>query len=81
MKKFFTSVPFQKKLGKLVYTPANDAKLTYEKEHSLPILNVINNYTEKGEEIEVIFIASENDDIRRNLGEVKKSLAELVQVS
>ena len=65
MKKFFTSVPFQASLSKVVYRPVGDAKLVYEKAHSLPILNVINNYTEKGEAIEVIFLVGENDNIRK----------------
>ena len=78
MKKFFTSVPFQASLSKVVYRPVGDAKLVYEKAHSLPILNVINNYTEKGEAIEVIFLVGENDNIRRNLESVKSSLDELV---
>ena len=67
MKKFFTSVPFQKNLSEVIYRPVGNAKLVYEKPHALPILNVINNYTEKGEAIEVIFLVGENDNIRRNL--------------
>ena len=61
MKKFFTSVPYQKngKLIKAIYRPVGNAKLVYEKAHSLPILNAVNNFTEKGEEIEVIFIIGE----------------------
>ena len=44
MKKFFTSVPFQKNLSEVIYRPVGNAKLVYEKPHALPILNVINNY-------------------------------------
>lgn len=80
MKKFFTSVPYQAKgeLKSVIYRPVGNAKLVYEKAHSLPILNVINNFTDKGEEIEVIFIVGENKDITKNLGTVKASLDELV---
>lgn len=80
MKKFFTSVPYQKKgeLIKAIYRPVGNAKLVYEKAHSLPILNAVNNFTEKGEEIEVIFIIGENEDIKKNLGSVESSLDELV---
>lgn len=79
MKKFFTSVPFQTKLTPCEYKPFGEAKLTYEKEHSLPILNVINNYTEQGEEIEVIFLTADNENIRNNLEVVTKSLEELAE--
>ncbi len=80
MKKFFTSVPYQKngKLIKAIYRPVGNAKLVYEKAHSLPILNAVNNFTEKGEEIEVIFIIGENEDIKKNLGSVESFLDELV---
>ncbi len=80
MKKFFTSVPYQKsgELIKAIYRPVGNAKLVYEKAHSLPILNAVNNFTEKGEEIEVIFIIGENENIKRNLGSVESSLDELV---
>lgn len=78
MKKFFTSVPFQKKLSEVIYRPVGNAKLVYEKPHALPILNVINNYTEKGEAIEVIFLVGENKNIRDNLVIVRASLEELV---
>ena len=78
MKKFFTSVPFQAKLSKVIYRPVGNAKLVYEKPHALPILNVINNYTEKGEAIEVIFLVGENKNIRDNLVIVRASLEELV---
>ena len=78
MKKFFTSVPFQKKLSEVIYRPVGNAKLVYEKPHALPILNVINNYTEKGEAIEVIFLVGENENIRDNLVIVRASLEELV---
>ena len=80
MKKFFTSVPYQKKdkLIKAIYRPVGNAKLVYEKAHSLPILNAVNNFTEKGEEIEVIFIIGENENIKRNLGSVESFLDELV---
>lgn len=80
MKKFFTSVPYQKsgELIKAIYRPVGNAKLVYEKAHSLPILNAVNNFTEKGEEIEVIFIIGENEDIKKNLGSVESSLDELV---
>ena len=80
MKKFFTSVPYQKsgELIKAIYRPVGNAKLVYEKAHSLPILNAVNNFTEKGEEIEVIFIIGENENIKRNLGSVESFLDELV---
>ena len=78
MKKFFTSVPFQKNLSEVIYRPVGNAKLVYEKPHALPILNVINNYTEKGEAIEVIFLVGENENIRDNLVIVRASLEELV---
>ena len=78
MKKFFTSVPFQKNLSEVIYRPVGNAKLVYEKPHALPILNVINNYTEKGEAIEVIFLVGENKNIRDNLVIVRASLEELV---
>ena len=78
MKKFFTSVPFQKNLSEVIYRPVGNAKLVYEKPHALPILNVINNYTEKGEAIEVIFLVGENEDILKNLVTVRASLEELV---
>ena len=80
MKKFFTSVPYQKngELIKAIYRPVGNAKLVYEKAHSLPILNAVNNFTEKGEEIEVIFIIGENEDIKKNLGSVESFLDELV---
>ena len=81
MKKFFTSVPFQEpgKLDKVIYRPVGTAKLVYEKAHSLPILNVINNFTKKGEDIEVVFIVGENKNIMCNLELVKESLDELVK--
>lgn len=78
MKKFFTSVPFQEKLTNVVYKSVGSAKLEYDKAHSLPILNVINNCTQKGEEIEVIFLAGDNATIKKNLGIVEQSLNELV---
>ena len=80
MKKFFTSVPYQKsgELIKAIYRPVGNAKLVYEKAHSLPILNAVNNFTEKGEEIEVIFIIGENENIKKNLGSVESFLDELV---
>ena len=43
MKKFFTSVPFQSVLTNIIYKPVGGAPLAYDKAHSLPILNVINN--------------------------------------
>ena len=78
MKKFFTSVPFQKNLSEVIYRPVGNAKLVYEKPHALPILNVINNYTEKGEAIEVIFLVGENKNLGYNLVIVRASLEELV---
>lgn len=78
MKKFFTSVPFQSTLTPCIYKPVGNTPLSYEKSHSLPILNVINNCTEKGEEIEVVFLVGDNENIKRNLEYVKKSLDELL---
>lgn len=78
MKKFFTSVPFQSVLTNIIYKPVGGAPLAYDKAHSLPILNVINNCTTKGEEIEVIFLVGDNENIRKNLEIVEQSLDELV---
>ena len=68
MKKFFTSVSYQKDgTEQPIYEPVGNAKLVYEKRPSLPILNVINNCTETGEKIEVIFIMGNSEDARKNL--------------
>ena len=68
MKKFFTSVPFQKQgIKEYIYKPVGNANLTYDQPHSLPILNAINNFADNGEEIQIVFLAAENDDIKRNI--------------
>ncbi len=79
MKKFITSVPFQSTINPVVYQPVNGAELSYDKAHMLPILNVLNNNAEKGEEIEVIFLIGDNEDIKRNYETVKEQLAKLAE--
>lgn len=68
MKKFFTCVPLQpaEKFSAYKYSPADNDKLSLDKETHFPIINVINGYAEGGDEIQVIAIVTDNEDCKKN---------------
>ena len=61
MKKFIMTSPYQPKgrLEKGIYKAADNQTLAYDSPTSFPIIASINGYVEKGEDIELITIASD----------------------
>lgn len=81
MKKFITTSPYQPK-GKLqqqVYHAVDNSKLQYNKPISFPILAVINGYTQKGDNIEVITIKADYINAENNYKKFQSELDELAK--
>lgn len=79
MKNFFTVIPLQGKFGlkKYNYEAFGNTKLIMEKETSFPIIQVINGYAEKGEEISVVAIRNNGDSTAKNSESFEAELKEL----
>ncbi|WP_024861862.1 TM1812 family CRISPR-associated protein [Ruminococcus flavefaciens] len=76
MKKFICVTPFQNPdyLKSVIYTPANNPSLGYDKETRFPIIPTINAYTENGEEIELINIFCNHENAKINYVPMKKEI-------
>lgn len=81
MKKFITTSPYQPegRLEKKVYNAVDNSKLQYNKPISFPILSVINGYSQKGDNIEVITIKADYINAENNYKKFKIELDELAQ--
>lgn len=81
MKKFFTAMPLQglKDLHRNIYQAVDNTKLQLDCAVSFPILTAINGYAVSGEEIRVIAVATDNADVRHNLGVFQGELDALCQ--
>ncbi|MBR6598698.1 MAG: TM1812 family CRISPR-associated protein [Oscillospiraceae bacterium] len=81
MKKFICVSPLQIPGGLKsgIYHAANNEVLQYNKEHSFPIIPVINGYADNGEEIMLITIITENNHAKTNYVTMKNAVDELAQ--
>lgn len=81
MKKFICVSPLQIPGGLKsgIYHAANNEVLQYNKEHSFPIIPVINGYADNGEEIMLITIITENNNAKTNYVTMKNAVDELAQ--
>lgn len=81
MKKFICVSPLQipEGLKSGIYHAANNEVLQYNKEHSFPIIPVINGYADNGEEIMLITIITENNSAKTNYVTMKNAVDELAQ--
>lgn len=81
MKKFICVSPLQIPGGLKsgIYHAENNEVLQYNKEHSFPIIPVINGYADNGEEIMLITIITENNSAKTNYVTMKNAVDELAQ--
>lgn len=81
MKKFICVSPLQIPGGLKsgIYHAENNEVLQYNKEHSFPIIPVINGYADNGEEIMLITIITENNNAKTNYVTMKNAVDELAQ--
>ena len=81
MKKFICVSPLQIPGGLKsgIYHAENNEVLQYNKEHSFPIIPVINGYADNGEEIILITIITENNHAKTNYVTMKNAVDELAQ--
>ena len=81
MKKFICVSPLQIPGGLKsgIYHAANNEVLQYNKEHSFPIIPVINGYADNGEEIMLITIITENNNAKTNYVTMKNAVDEHAQ--
>ena len=81
MKKFICVSPLQIPGGLKsgIYHATNNEVLQYNKEHSFPIIPVINGYADNGEEIMLITIITENNSAKTNYVTMKNAVDELAQ--
>lgn len=81
MKKFICVSPLQIPGGLKsgIYHAENNEVLQYNKEHSFPIIPVINGYADNGEEIMLITIITENNHAKTNYVTMKNAVDELAQ--
>lgn len=81
MKKFICVSPLQIPGGLKsgIYHATNNEVLQYNKEHSFPIIPVINGYADNGEEIMLITIITENNNAKTNYVTMQNAVDELAQ--
>lgn len=81
MKKFFTSIPLQKKggLAAYQYEAVGNEKLRMERATCFPILTAVQGYVEPGESFRLIAVSPETEDGRRNLEALRGELAALCE--
>lgn len=81
MKKFITNVPLQVfgNLHQYVYHPVGNRKLGMEDATSFPILTAINGYVQPGERFQVLAVAANSEDGRRNCEELRQEVESLCQ--
>ena len=78
MKKFFTVTPQQRpgNLNLTRYDARGNSLLEYEAAH-FPVIPLINGYTVKGDDVQVITLTFDSDNCRHNLDILKDDLREL----
>ncbi len=76
MKKFISVAPYQGRLTKCKYDPGNIKTLLYENETCFPIIPVIANAVNDGDDIEIISIVADYEFAKKNhetfLGEIEE---------
>ncbi len=79
MKKFITVIPFQVKgqLGSYLYRAVGNDRLQMEEKTSFPILTAVSGYLQPGEQAQVIALAAETEDGKRNLQTLRDQLEAL----
>lgn len=81
MKKFICVSPHQPatQFSAGIYEAVDNEKLVFHSSTGFPIMNVINGYTEKGDDIEIITVVSNYDNAKRNYDVLKKEINAFVQ--